>query len=70
MQNKKNKAAKSKKDRQLKQKTTGILQLFVVASIGFMAFIVITGLDDVVSKVLTVPALLWAALVLVQRFTK
>lgn len=48
----------------------GILELFVCASIGFMAFIVITGLEDPISKLLTVPALVWAAVKLVTKFTK
>lgn len=48
----------------------GALELFVVLSIAYMAFVVITGLDDVVSKVLTAPAVAWAVFKLVQRFVK
>lgn len=70
MTNKNNKPAKVKKNINLKSKTNGILQLFVVASIGFMGFVILTGLDDPISKALTAPALIWASLVLVQRFTK
>lgn len=70
MANKETKTEKVKKDYQLKAKVRGILELFVVASIGFMAYVVITGLDDPVSKALTAPALVWAGLVLVNRFTK
>lgn len=53
-----------------KQTAEGVLNLLVVASIGFMGFIVITGLDDPISKALTAPALIWAGLVLVNRFTR
>ena len=48
----------------------GILELFVVGSIGFMAFIVINGLEDPISKALTLPALIWAVMKLVTKFTK
>lgn len=48
----------------------GILELFVVASVLFMAYIVIMGVDDVVAKVCTVPALIWCVVVLVNKFSK
>lgn len=60
----------TKKDNNRKEQILGILQLFVVASILFMAYIVIQGLDDPISKALTAPALIWAGLVLVAKFTK
>lgn len=59
-----------KKDRQLGNRAMGIFQLFVVGSIGFMSYIVFMGMQDPVSQALTIPALLWAGGVLVQRFTK
>lgn len=60
----------SKKVNNIKDKTNGVLQLFVVGSIGYMAFIIWSGLDDPISKLLTAPALAWAALVLIAKFTK
>lgn len=53
-----------------KEQIVGALELFVVCSIGFMSFIVITGLEDVVSKLLTIPALVWAVMKLVTKFTR
>jgi hypothetical protein len=67
---KQTKAEKPKKDYKLKEKTNGVFTLFVVASIGFMAYMVILGTEDVVSKVLTAPALVWAVIQLVIRFSK
>lgn len=64
------KTPKVKKNYNLKQKTTGIAELFVIASIGFMAYVVILGVADPISKALTVPAIVWAALRLVTHFTK
>lgn len=61
------KKTKTKKDY---KGVKGILELFVCASIGFMAYIVLLGVDDTISKVLTIPALMWVAVILVQRFTK
>jgi nitrogen fixation protein FixH len=49
---------------------TGVAMLFVVASIIFMSVIIYMGTDDLVSKALTVPAVVFAAAELVKRFSK
>lgn len=59
-----------KKVNNIKEFTNGIFSLFVVGSVGYMAFIIWAGLDDPISKALTAPALIWAGLVLVNRFTR
>lgn len=48
----------------------GVAMLFVVASITFMSVIIYMGTDDLVSKALTAPAVAFAALELVKRFSK
>lgn len=48
----------------------GILQMFAVASVLFMAYIVLMGVDDLVAKLLTIPALIWCVIVLVSKFSK
>lgn len=48
----------------------GLLQVFVVVSIGYMGYIVILGTDGVIPKVMTLPALLWASVVVVCKFVK
>lgn len=68
--NKQEKPAKAKKTHNIKQFGQGVFQLFVVGSIGFMAYIVITGMSNPIAQALTAPALIWAGLVLVNRFTK
>ena len=67
---KQTKAEKPKKDYKLKEKTSGVFNLFVVVSIGFMAYMVILGTSDIVNYVLTAPALIWATVQLVVRFSK
>lgn len=64
-----NKAEKAKKNINLTG-AKGILELLVIASIGFMSFIVLTGLDDTMSKLLCVPALVWAVVKLIYKFAK
>lgn len=61
---------KAKKTNKSDINVVGILQLFAVASVLFMAYIVNMGLDDVVSKLLTIPALIWAVVVLLGKFSK
>lgn len=48
----------------------GILELFVVVSIGYMGYLTVLGTDGIAPKVMTVPALLFGAVVLVRKFTK
>lgn len=48
----------------------GVGMLFVVASIIFMSAIIYLGTNDIVSKFLTVPAVLFAVAELVKRFSK
>lgn len=51
-------------------KLTGMLELFVVASASYMAYIVILGTEGLTPKVLTAPALIWVVVKLVQKFMK
>lgn len=48
----------------------GILQLFAIASVLFMAYIVIMGVDDIIAKAMTIPALIWVTIILVTKFAK
>lgn len=61
------KAPKNKKDY---TKLTGMLELFVVASIAFSSYVVIMGVQSLTPRLLLVPQILWAAYQLVKRFTK
>jgi hypothetical protein len=60
----------SKKLDKAKVAMNGVVMLFVVASIVFMSVIIYMGTDDLVSKALTAPAVAFAALELVKRFSK
>lgn len=60
-----------------KQSNKGTLQLFqgtamllVTVSISFSSYVVIMGVDDIVSKILIVPQLLFAVITLFRKFTK
>jgi len=59
-----------KKNIKLKATTQGILELFVVCSIAYSTTVIALGTEGYVSIALTAPAVLWAGLVLVRRFTK
>lgn len=59
-----------KKINNIKDFTNGVFSLFVVGSVGYMSFIIWSGLEGNLPKLLTAPALIWASLVLVNRFTK
>lgn len=59
-----------KKPNNKKDSIIGVLQLFTVISIGYMSYIVILGTEGLAPKIMTVPAIAWAATVLVKRFTK
>jgi hypothetical protein len=48
----------------------GVAMLFVIASISAMSVIIWLGTDGIISRVLTVPAILFAAVQAVVRFTK
>lgn len=67
---KKPKEPKERKKHNYKNAFNGVGMLFVVASIGFMSGIIYLGTDDYISKLLTVPAVIFAALELVKKFTK
>lgn len=67
---KKEPTEKVKREVPIKDQAWNLLQLLTIASIAFMSYVVITGLDDPVSKALCGPAMVWAALVLVHRFMK
>jgi len=53
-----------------KSQIMGILQLFVVASVSFMGNVVLMGVDDIIAKAMTLPALIWVAITLVNKFTR
>ena len=48
----------------------GMLQLLTVISIIYMAYVVIIGTDGVAPKVMTIPAIIWAANILIKKFIK
>jgi hypothetical protein len=48
----------------------GLLQLFVVASIGYTTAVIALGTDGYIPLVLTTPQVLWAVIILIKRFTK
>ena len=48
----------------------GMLQLLTVISISYMAYVVIIGTDGVAPKVMTIPAIIWAANILIKKFIK
>lgn len=60
----------SKKMDKAKVAMNGVAMLFVVASIAFMSVIIYMGTDDLTSKALTAPAVAFAVLELVKRFSK
>lgn len=64
------KPAKVKKNRNVKQKTEGILQLFVVASSIYAVAIISMGTEGYIPLVLVSPLALWSALTLIKRFAK
>lgn len=65
-QNKNNNNTKSS----VKDKLYGIYIMSVLASILFMLAIIFMGTDDIISKVLTVPSMLFVAVELCKRFVK
>ena len=48
----------------------GVLQLFVVVSIAYSSYIVIAGTDGLTPKLLVIPQIMWAVIILVMKFTK
>ena len=48
----------------------GVLRLFVVASIAYTSTVIIMGTDGIVPIALTVPQILWAAIILIKQFSK
>lgn len=59
-----------KKVRNYNTKVTGVMQLFVIASVAYMGYVVILGTDGIAPKVMTIPALIWATVLAIQKFTK
>lgn len=68
--NSKKEVAPKKKNIKLKATTQGILELFVVCSIAYSTTVIALGTEGYISVALTAPAVLWAGLVLVKRFTR
>lgn len=66
----KDKAQKPKRNINLKKATSGVFELFVVASVAYSSTVIWLGTDGYISKILVIPAMLWATLKLVQRFAK
>lgn len=66
------KMSKQKKINKESAKVTfiGMLQLLTVISISYMAYVVIIGTDGVAPKVMTIPAIIWAANILIKKFIK
>lgn len=59
-----------KKARNIKANTVGIAQLFVIASICYSTYVVALGTSGWIPKAMLVPQALWAALLLIQKFTR
>ena len=59
-----------KKTNNIKSVIIGIMELFVIVSIAFMSFVVITGIQDMIAKLITLPAILWAVYKMIIKFTK
>ena len=53
-----------------KNVTMGILTLFVLASVSFMAVIIFLVTDDLVTRLMTAPAVIFVAVKLIERFIK
>jgi len=73
--NKQNKTTNIKSDKPkskiaVKNIFGGVAMLFVIASIVSMAVIIWLGTDGIISRVLTVPSILFAAVQAIVRFTK
>mgnify|MGYP006359308225 CR=1 FL=1 len=67
--------SKYKKDEGVKtprdfSKLTGMLQLFVLASIGYSTYIVFLGTDGIAPKVMLIPQAVFAVVLAIQKFTK
>lgn len=67
--NKTPKASKSKKQ-QSKNGIIGILQMFVVISIVYMAAVIWMGTDGYAAKAMTIPAVAYVGLLVFTKFTK
>ena len=65
-----NKSETPKKKIAFKNIFSGVAMLFVIASISSMSVIIWLGTDGIISRVLTVPAMLFAAVQAIVRFTK
>ena len=48
----------------------GIMTLFVVVSIAYSAWVIIQGTEDPVHRIMIVPMVIWAAVKLIQQFSK
>jgi len=48
----------------------GIMTLFVVVSIAYSAWVIIQETDDQVHRIMVVPMVIWAAVKLIQQFSK
>ena len=59
-----------KKTNNIKSVIIGIMELFVIVSIAFMSFVVITGMQDTIAKLIALPAILWAVYKMIIKFTK
>lgn len=68
--NKTNEKATSQKSKRNWNGTIGVLQMFVVVSIVFMVVMIWMGTDGYGAKVMTVPAGLYAVILLFCKFTK
>ena len=66
---KKDKAEKPKKNKTM-PKVEQVFNLFVVASIAWLSFIVLSGLEDPLRYFLAAPAIAWAVLTLIRQALK
>ncbi len=69
MATKKKEQPKEKKAPRNYDSLVGMLQVFVLVSIAYSTYIVALGTQGYVPKVMLVPQALWAAILLIRRFT-
>lgn len=63
-------AQKPKRNINLKKATSGVFELFVVASIAYSCTVIALGTEGYIAIAMTAPAAIWAVVKLVNRFAR
>lgn len=66
----KEKPTKKKTESKVRYNISGLLQMFVVVSIVYSTYVVTLGTTGVEPKVMLVPQALYAAFLVIQKFSK